>query len=98
MVGWKTKVREILPENKGFEEKPNKFKHNLAMMFELMKNTDITVKMLTFEYGNLELPVHAVFKLNSIDQLKYLKINEVTKRQYIEVYINVKSQKRYFHS
>ena len=78
MVGWKTKVRRILPQNKDLEENTNKLKHNLAMMLELMKNTDITVKMLTLEHGNLELPAHAVFKLNSTDQLNYLKIKEGT--------------------
>ena len=60
-----------------------------------MKNMDITVRMLTLEHGTVELPAHAVFKLNSPDQINYLTIKEGTKRQYIDAYTHVKSQKGY---
>ena len=50
---------------------------------------------MLLDHGTVELPAHAVFKLNSTDQINYLKIKEGTKRQYIDAYIHVKSQKGY---
>ena len=65
-------------------------------MFVAMKDSDIAMKMLTMAHGIVELPSQAVFELNPVDRQKYLKIKDGTKRQCIDAYFHVKSQRRLY--
>ena len=49
MVGWKTKVCRIVPQNDNIEEQTKIFDLNLAKMMEAMKASDISVKLIQLE-------------------------------------------------
>ena len=71
------------------------FKQKLEKMFVAMKDSDIAMKMLTLAHGIVELPSQAAsLQTYPADRQKYLKNKDGTKRQYIDAYIHVKSQRR----
>lgn len=95
MLGWKAKIRAILPPNHDLPSQTKLFMKKLDETLKQMTSVDPLIHLLPLENNTDDIPAGKIVKLLSGNQAAYIKIKEVPKKKYMDAFLHFKSQSNY---